>query len=130
MAHRAVRIAVKSKLFSWADTAELKVNEDVKPPANGSAWLRLEFPVSNNQRAALTNLHLEQGSFLLVVGVPIKSGDDVAMVHAEKLAGFFRNQKFDGVHCASPSIDEGVEDGAYWTVPIIVPYTFYHRDVS
>lgn len=103
-------------------------NAGTQTPADGSAWVRVEFPVANNRPQALDREYREDGGFRIVVATALGEGVDVSNAWCEQIATIFRGQKFDGVQCWAPTIREGVDDGSWFIATVVVPYWFSYSD--
>ncbi|MBM3642239.1 MAG: hypothetical protein FJX15_13135 [Alphaproteobacteria bacterium] len=129
MAKKAITDAVAARLaVNWVTTPILKINEDMGTPADGSSWVRLQFPVSNDIQTVLGRSYRATGAFRIVVATVIAGGLPDSMNYCEQIATIFRNQKFEGVQCLTPTIGEGVDDGSYFIATVIVPFRYEYRD--
>lgn len=127
MAKKALREAIEAR-FNWAfsDATILKLNEDAE--SVDLPWVRIDFPVAENSQTSLGATYREDGSFRIVVATPILSGVAGSMELCESVAAVFRNQLFDNVDCAVPTIKEGIDEGAFFLASVIVPYVYYYAD--
>ena len=124
MAQQAVVDAVAARLAAnWTTTAIILPNEDAAPPADGSAFVTLQFPTAREtfigMAAVGSRTMREDGTFRMVVSVPSGQGLDVGLGYCGTLAALFRLQTFGGVVCfaASPPIDHDSGDsGKYWVL--------------
>lgn len=129
MAKKAVTDAVAARLATnWSETPILALNAATQTPADGGPWVRLEFPVANGTQTTLGRSYRETGAFRIAVATQILSGLDRSMLYCEQIAAVFRNQKFDGVECKTPTIREGVDDGSYFMASVVIPYVFRYSD--
>jgi hypothetical protein len=129
MAKKAVTEAVAARLAAnWTTTAILQLNVDMEPPADGSPWVRLQFPVSNDIQTVLGRGYRATGAFRIVVATGIAEGISDSMTYCEQIATIFRNQRFDGVECLTPTIGEGIDDGNYFIATVIVPFRYEYAD--
>lgn len=129
MAKQAVTDAVRDRLVANFTLAPLlKLNETTVTPADGSSYVRLEFPVANDRQVTLGREYREEGAFRISVVTEIGSGVTKSMTWCEQIATIFRNQKFSGVDCRTPTIREGMDDGSYFIASVIVPYRFEYSD--
>lgn len=129
MAKQAVVDAVRARLSAnFTSCAILSLNQDVLPPADGSPWVRLEFPVASNTQTILGRRYRESGAFRVVIATEILSGETKSLTYCEEIATIFRNQKFNDVDCRTPTIREGLDDGSYFIASVIVPYTHDYDD--
>jgi hypothetical protein len=129
MAKKAITDAAAARLAAnWNTTPILKLNEDMGTPADGSPWIRLQFPVSNDIQTVLGRGYRATGAFRIVVATGIGEGISDSMNWCEQIATIFRNQKFDGVECLTPTIGEGIDDGNYFIATVIVPFRYEYAD--
>lgn len=129
MAKQAITDAVAARLAAnWTTTPILKINEDMGTPADGLPWIRLQFPVSNDIQTVLGRGYRASGAFRIVVATEVGEGLTNSMTRCEQIATIFRNQKFDGVQCLTPTIGEGIDDGSYFIATVIVPFRYEYRD--
>lgn len=129
MAKKVVTDAVAARLAAnWTTTPILALNETTQAPADGGPWVRLEFPVANGVQTTLGRAYRETGAFRIVVATEIMSGLAKSMTYCEQIATIFRNQKFDGVVCLTPTIREGVDDGSYFIASVVVPFRYEYSD--
>jgi hypothetical protein len=109
---------------NWTLAPVLDRNETTQTPADGSPWVRIEFPVASNRPTTLKTGNREDGGFRIVVATEIGSGLDKSNTWCEQISAIFNRQKFDGVTCYAPTIREGVDDGSYFIATVVVPYYF------
>lgn len=129
MAKKIVTDAVLARLqANWSTAPILALNETAQTPADGSGWVRLEFPVANGKQTTLGRTYLETGAFRIAVATEIGSGLAKSNDYAEQIATIFRNQKFSGVESLTPTIREGIDDGSYFIAAVIVPFRYEYRD--
>jgi hypothetical protein len=132
MAQQAVVDAVVARLqVGWTTTSIILPNQQGDTPADGSAFVSLQFPVAREtfigMAAVGSRAIRETGAFRLVVCVQRGSGIDVALGYSATLAALFRLQTFSGVVCfeASPPADNDADAiGAYWVMSTSVSYQF------
>jgi len=132
MAQQAVVDAVVARLqANWTTTAVILSNEDPNPPADGSAFVTLQFPVGREtfigMAAVGSRTMRETGTIRLVVAVPRGLGLDTGLGYCGTLAALFRLQTFSGVVCfeASPPVDNNSDiNGAYWVLSTSISYQF------
>jgi hypothetical protein len=125
MAKKAVTDAVVAKLAAeFTLGTVLDRNIDLQTPDDGSAFVRVEFPVSQNSQAALHTRYRETGAFRVVVATEIGAGITKSQTWCEAIEAIFRNQKFSDVYCMAPSIRDGIDEGVYFVAAVIVPYRY------
>ena len=130
MARLAVVNAVKARLgATWNGLPVIAPNDAMsETPADGSAFIALEFPVSNTERLPVNQRrYQEEGGFRIVINGERGAGVDDILTLADQVAALFCDQSFDGVRTqapTSPRIDDGNDEGNYFRVVVAVPYTF------
>lgn len=129
MASKLVEDAVSAYLAAnWSNSAILAENDQAEAPADGSAFIILQFPVANTSRVALGNrAYREEGGFRIVINVERGSGTDTIREWGATLVSLFRDVEFSGVHClvpADPFTDDQSDKGNFFQGAIIVPYWF------
>jgi hypothetical protein len=129
MAKKALADAVVAKLAAEITSATiLNLNEDMEEPEDGTPWVRVDFPVSQNDRAALRRRYRETGSFRVVVATEIASGMGQSRTLCEEIEAIFRAKRFGDVETGAPSIRDGIDQGNYLLAAVIVPYRFEYSD--
>jgi hypothetical protein len=129
MAKKALADAVVAKLAAEFSLATiLNQNEDMEEPQDGTPWVRVDFPVSQNERAALCRRYRETGSFRVVVATQIASGMSDSRTMCEAIDAIFRAKRFGDVETEAPSIRDGIDQGNYLLAAVIVPYRFEYSD--
>lgn len=129
MASRHVEDAVQAYLTAnWTTAPVLTENSEGETPADGSAFVRLQFPIAEVTRWAVDRRHYrEEGGFRLLIAIQRGMGTGLARVWGEELAALFRDRKFDGVETKVPSepfTDEQSDQGNYFLASMVVPYTY------
>ncbi len=124
----AVDAIVARRKANFTLAPVLDRNSTTQTPADGSAWVRIKFPVANNRLATLKNGNREDGGFRIVVATPIGDGLEVSNTWCEQIAAIFSRQKFNGVQCWAPTIREGVDNGSWFIATVVVPYYFPYTD--
>ncbi len=130
MASAAVVAAVESRLAAnWSTTAIIGENKTLETPADGSAFVTVQYPVANEQPITMGQVgqrtFRETGGFRLVLAVPRGQGVTVGLGYVETLRSLFRAQQFGGVNClaASPAfVDNTNDDGVYFRLSFVVDY--------
>lgn len=132
MASLAVYTAVKERLgSSWNELAVRYPNDGQgETPADGSAYIAVQFPVANTDRMAVNQrLYREEGGIRLVVHAERGDGLDQVLGWTGALAALFSDQAFGGIKtqaAGSPFIDDDNELGNYFKAAVVIPYTFTH----
>lgn len=132
MAQQAVVDAVTARLkAAWSTTTIILPNDDPSPPADGGAFVALQFPTARETFIAMaavgSRTMRENGTFRLVAAVPRGSTLETGIGYCGTLAALFRLQTFSGVVCfeASPPVDGDPGDAAgYWVLSTSVSYQF------
>ena len=129
MAHKDVEVAVEARLRAHWDRCEIRLeNEDAQTPADGSAFLTLQFPFSEVRRWPVNaRYYREEGGFRLVLSMPTGTGTETIRDWGEDLRSLFIDSAFDGVVCqvpSSPMLDSQQGEGPYTLAMIVVPFTF------
>jgi len=132
MASAAVVTAVETRLAAnWATCPIRTINEDATPPADGGAFLVVQYPVANEEQMSIgspgANVWREEGAFRIVIHGERGQGKDTYLGWADTLRALFRGKTFDGVQCfeASPATeDQTNEDGNYYKLSFAVAYDY------
>lgn len=131
MADVQVTVAVEARLGeTWDGIPVFGVNSNKgRPPSDGSPFLMVQYPVVTDRRRMAVNapIYREEGGFRLVLNETRGIGLQQGMERSKRLDDLFRDQKFAGVTCqvpSSPLIDDDNEDGNYFQLSMVVPYTF------
>lgn len=132
MASLAVITAVKARLAaSGIETPVKHPNESFQPPADGSAYIAVQYPVAAEAQRTFgapgNNVFREEGAIRFVVHIPVGTELEVAATIAEPLRTLFRGARFDGVRCYAPTslvFNDQADEGNYSRGSIAVPYDF------
>lgn len=129
MPSKAVVDAITTYLNeAWTATSIIDPDSVNETPADGSAFIAVQFPVARNSRPVIDRaFYREEGGFRIVINAERGAGAGQALTWADQLAALFRDKKFGGVSCqvpSSPFIDDRNESGMYFKAAIVVPYTF------
>ena len=132
MARSEVVDAVRDRITgNWTTAPLFDENSGGSTPADGSAYIDLQFPFSTNERISFgvpgANTHREEGAFRILINVARGSGGETGRLWGDQLAALFRDKHFDGVETFSPdsaSSDDSNENGQYFTYAVVVPYRF------
>lgn len=132
MARQAVVNAVEARLgTSWTLLPVVGMVRKAERFDESASFLSVQYPVANTTRIGVgERLYREEGGIRLVL--QMNRGEDPArmMQWADQLADLFRDQTFDGVRClqpTSPFIDDSNDEGNFYSLSIVVPYTFEYR---
>lgn len=132
MARSEVVGAVRDRIAAnWTDAPLYDENSEGSTPEDGSPFIQLQFPFSDNNRISFgnpgNNTYREEGAFRILIHVPRGSGGDEGREWAGELAALFLGKHFDGVETFAPdsaSSDDANENGQYFTYAVVVPYRF------
>jgi hypothetical protein len=132
MARSEVVDAVRSRITSnWTDAPLYDENSEGSTPADGSAFIQLQFPYSPSDRISFgnpgNNTYREEGAFRILIHVQRGTGGNQGREWADELAALFLGKHFDGVETFAPetaSSDDGNESGNFYTYAVAVPYRF------
>lgn len=132
MASKPVVDAVEARLAAnWTTTPIIGVNTLGEPPADGSAFLTVQYPVANESHIGMAGVgnrtFREDGAFRLVLSVPRGVGRALGLTWCETLRSLFRVQQFSGVtaRIPSPPVENDSNDkGKYWVLSFVVTYWF------
>lgn len=132
MASLAVITAVKARLAASSITTPVKhPNADFSTPADGSAFIAVQYPVAAEAQATFgapgNNVFREEGVIRFVINIPTGADLEVAATIAEALRTLFRSARFAGVRCYAPTslvFNDSNDEGAYSRASIAVPYDF------
>lgn len=136
MASKTVEDSVDAYLAAnWPYMADCPIfveNEQGEIPFDGSAFLKLQYPVANVDRFLVEDRgYREEGGFRVLIHVQRGAGTDTIRQYGSELARLFRDQTFNGVECLVPSepfTDDANDEGLYFVGSVVVPYRFYFRD--
>lgn len=132
MAKIEVVQAVEQRLEAlWTHTPVFDENVQGSTPADGSAFLQVQFPYSTTERITFgapgANVYREEGAFRLLVQVERGTGGNQGRTWAAALEAMFLGKHFGGVETFAPqtaSSDDSNEDGQFWTLSVAVPYRY------
>ncbi len=129
MAHKNVENAVEARLRAGFTRAPiLTENQESETPGDGSAFVELQFPVSDAERWAMgSRVYRETGGFRIVISLPVNSGIQLMRDWGEEIGALFCDAKFDGVVCQVPSdpfTDQRRTEGSYFQGSVVCPYTY------
>lgn len=135
MARAAVQSAVDARLAGWAligTWPAVKPNELGASPAQ--KFLLVEYPVAIEERLDVGQgsvaQYREEGGIRLSLHLVDLAGLSDANTAAESLADLFRDTEFGGVvtfEASGPAFDKDNKRGAFYQVPIAVPYWFDYQ---
>ncbi|GLK86686.1 phage tail terminator-like protein [Ancylobacter defluvii] len=132
MAQKAVIDAVADRLAAyWTLCPVWEANTVTQPPADGSGYLEIQYPVTNSQQISIgapgQNWLRDEGVIRAVFHIESGTGLSVASTWSDTFAALFRLKQFDGVQTwapSSPAVDDDNDNGNYFVVSVAVPYWF------
>lgn len=132
MASAAVIAAVEARIATyWTATPYFGLNTVGDPPADGTPFLSVQYPVANASQISIgapgAEVFREEGGIRFVLS--IQRGQGVAYWQAllETLIANFRAKKFSGVNTwapTSPVYDDANDNGKYEKLSSVIPYYF------
>ena len=133
MAGKPVVDAVEAYLqANWTATPIIGVNLVGDTPADGSAFLTLQYPVAKETFIGMASVGArtfrEDGVVRLVLSVPRAQGQGQALAWIETLRDLFRAQTLPGPvifrECSPAVTDNSNDSGAYWVMSFAAVYYF------
>lgn len=132
MASKSVMDAFKAQLAAnWATTVIVPDDQVASGPADGSAYVTLEYPVAKEEQITIgapgNNMWRESGIARIVLNAPSGSGTDQPFLWMDQLRAIFRGKQFAGVTTYAPS--PGIENASNYeagrfVMSSAVPYYF------
>ncbi len=131
MAHQNVINAVQARIgATFNGAAVYGMNEEGEVPADGSAFIQIQYPASNQERLGLSDRqYREEGGILFSVNVERGAGQNAGVLLASQVANLFRDQTFDGVHTLVPDsafFDDSNDVGKYFRLIVVAPYWYQY----
>lgn len=132
MAEPAVVEAVENRLIENFSAATIKGLTGGDIPQDGSAFVTLQFPLSDNQQMVLGRKYQESGAFRIIISTErgLEENLKKGLFWAKQISDVYRTQRFGGVKSWTPSIgrlDDDNDDGNYYVLSVVVPYTFTYN---
>lgn len=133
MAREAVVNAVESRLGGrWTHCPIFGMIRKDDRPDPSETFLAVQYPVANTSRLTISDRYYqEEGAFRLVLSFRRDEDPATMLRWGDELTGLFRDQSFGGVKCqvpTSPYIDDHNDNGNFYVLTVVVPYTFDFRD--
>ncbi len=123
--------AVEAFIATWSRATEITANTMGDPPADGSAWYVVQYPVATELHIGMASVgnrsFREMGTIRIVLSIPRGQGQAQGLGWLDELRALFRAAQFGGVTCFAPSppINNDANDqGAYWVLSSSIPYYF------
>jgi hypothetical protein len=135
MPSAVVESAFRARLEANWDTANgviIGSNDVTEPPADGSPFLLIQYPVVQNKRPMLTKRRFEEGAARIIYNAQSGSGLEGPLAKADTITAAFRgdrlkigsSQNVEVFEPSSPITNDNNEDGNYFELAVIVPYRF------
>jgi Bacteriophage related domain of unknown function len=132
MASKPVVDAVEAFIAAgWSRATEIPINTTGEPPADGSPWLTVQYPVAIERHIGMAQVgnrsFREEGVIRLVLAVKRAQGQGQGLAWLDELRALFRAAQFGGVTCFAPSPpinNDTNATGLYWVLSSSVPYYF------
>lgn len=133
MASKAVVDAVKARVAdNFSSCPVFFPNDATTPPPDLSAFVVVEFPISQGLRVSYGARHQDTGTIRFVIHTALKTGIDTALAYGDELAALFRSVKFPpddtGAYLetlASGSLNALGSDGGFYRSSFSTPYRLW-----
>ena len=130
MASAAVIAAVEARVATyWSATPYVGLNTTGDVPADGSAFLTIQYPLANAAQISVgspgAEVFREEGAVRFVLSIPRGSGVSSWQTLLEALLANFRAKKFAGMQTfapTSPVFDDSNDNGNYEKLSSALPY--------
>lgn len=134
MARKAVVDKVNTVLAGWSGAPKYGPNLQYDTPADGSAYVLVEYPLSNSDIVSFgspgNNLVRDEGTIRLIIHAVRGSEVDTGLTWAEELSALFLGiDDGDGFRTYAPSpptMDDNNEEGMYYLLSVAIPYEYDH----
>ncbi len=107
------------------------LNEQATPPADGSAFLDVQYPTASETHVGLAGIgnrtFRETGTIRFVLSIPRGQGVELGLDWVDQLRALFRAAQFGGVTAHSPYppfIDNSNDNGNYFVLSVVLPYHY------
>lgn len=132
MPSAAVEAVFRARLeANWniADGPILGSNEVFEAPSDGSAFVIIQYPVTDNSRPTLKGRRFEEGAARIIYNAPNNQGLAIPLAKADAIATAFRGDRLriSGVEIFEPTapiVNDDNEEGNYFKLAVIIPYRF------
>lgn len=127
MASKITEDAIEAYLAAhWTDCPVFLPNQQGEAPADGSAFIELQFPVADSQRMSIGDrLYREDGGFRIIINVEKGLGVEKLRTWGDQLSSLFRDVQVGPVHCLVPSepfVDDAGGEGNFYTAAFVTPF--------
>jgi hypothetical protein len=116
---------------SWntANGVIVGVNGVTEPPADGSAFLIIHYPIVAASRPTLARRRYEEGAARIIWNVPKGIMPEASLPVADTISALFRGDKLIVDHVeffepSTPIINDDNDEGNYYELAVVVPYRF------
>jgi hypothetical protein len=135
MPSAAVESAFRERLEANWDTADgviIGSNGVTEPPADGSAFLLIQYPVVMNTRPMLTTKRFEEGAARILYNAEAGLGLQGPLTTADAIASIFRGDRLkigsslnvEIFEPSAPIVSDDNEEGNYFVLAVIVRYRY------
>ena len=133
MASKVLEDTIQTYLeANWVNISACPVfteNEEGAIPDDGSAFLRLQFPVAEVERVAVDRrVYRESGGFRIVINVARGAGTATMRDYGSTLANLFRDVRIGDIDCravSEPFTDDESDRGLYFQGSMTVVFDRY-----
>jgi hypothetical protein len=106
-------------------------NSEGETPNDGSAFILIQFPMSDVRRVTLSDPCFEETGYVRI-SVNVARGDGTTTIrqYGTELAALLRETKIGQLKFGVPSepfTDDTSDEGMYFKGSMLVPFTFYFR---
>lgn len=123
--------------WNTADGVIVGANGVTEPPADGSPFLLIQYPVVQNSRPMLRVKRFEEGAARIIYNAESGSGLEGPLSLASAIAAAFRGDRLkigsllnvEIFEPSGPMISDDNDEGNYFELAVIVPYR-YQFDVA
>jgi hypothetical protein len=127
MAHPDVMAAVEQRLAElWTNCPVVGINGQGEAPQDGSAFMVVQYPVSNQTQIDLAEkLFREEGTVRFVINTERGAGVQQAKDWAAEIGAMFRRVRVGRVRFelpSSPFFDDSNDAGNYFTSTVVVDF--------
>lgn len=127
MAHPDVMAAVEQRLAElWTNCPVVGTNVEGEAPQDGSAFMAVQYPVSNQTQIDLAEkLFREEGTVRFVINTERGSGSQQAKDWGAEVGALFRRVRVGSVRFmlpSSPFFDNSNDAGNFFVATVVVDY--------
>lgn len=130
MARPEVEAFVMQRLAdNWTRCAVVEMNIHGAAPQDGSEYLLVQYPASNNNMASVSeDQRREEGGVRFVLHMQRGEGLQRPSQWAKELGDLFRSAREGDLKFGAPSspfYDDSNDEGSYFLVSIVAPYVIH-----